>query len=216
MLGNSSERLICSLIHKFGRSGENSDADVDDYIDGLQRNVPNDFRAKGEFFVFVDECHRTQSGKLHRAMKTLLPDAVLIGFTGTPLLKSDKQRSIETFGPYIHTYKYDEAVQDEVVLDLRYEARDIDQNITSQERIDEFFDSRTSGLTDAARAQLKQRWGTLLNVESSRDRLIKIVADIVLDMDTRDRLKSGRGTPCLSPIVSILLVGSMICFRKRH
>ena len=197
VLGNSSERLICSLIHKFGRSGENSDTDVDDYIDGLQKNVPTDFRAKGEFFVFVDECHRTQSGKLHRAMKTLLPDAVLIGFTGTPLLKSDKQRSIETFGPYIHTYKYDEAVQDEVVLDLRYEARDIDQNIASQERIDEFFDSRTSGLTDAAKAQLKRRWGTLLNVESSMDRLIKIVADIVLDMDTRDRLKSGRGNAML-------------------
>ena len=100
---------------------------------------PQIFVLTVEFFVFVDECHRTQSGKLHRAMKTLLPDAVLIGFTGTPLLTSDKQRSIETFGPYIHTYKYDEAVQDEVVLDLRYEARDIDQNITSEARIDAFF-----------------------------------------------------------------------------
>lgn len=194
---DSSERLICSLIHKFGGSGETDESHIEDYAAALQQNLPQDFRAKGEFFVFVDECHRTQSGELHRAMKDLLPDAVLIGFTGTPLLKSDKQRSIETFGPYIHTYKYDEAVQDEVVLDLRYEARDIDQNITSQERIDEFFESRTRGLTDAAKAQLKRRWGTLLNVESSKDRLTKIVADIVLDMDTRDRLKSGRGNAML-------------------
>ena len=75
-------------------------------------------------------------------MKTLLPDAMLMGFTGTPLLKSDKQRSIETFGPYIHTYKYDEAVEDNVVLDLRYEARDIDQDLSSQEKIDEWFNSK--------------------------------------------------------------------------
>lgn len=197
VLRDSSERLICSLIHKFGSSEETDDSHIEEYADELQRNLPIDFRANGEFFVLVDECHRTQSGKLHRAMKKLLPDAVLIGFTGTPLLKADKQRSIEIFGPYIHTYKYDEAVQDEVVLDLRYEARNIDQDITSQERIDEFFEIKTRGLTDAAKAQLKQRWGTLLNVESSRERLKKIVADIVVDMDTRDRLKSGRGNAML-------------------
>ena len=103
------------IVHKFGGSGEigDEDADVDDYddyVEDIKRHLPDGFRARGEFFVFVDECHRTQSGKLHSAMKTLLPDAMLIGFTGTPLLKSDKQRSIETFGPYIHTYKYDEAV----------------------------------------------------------------------------------------------------------
>ena len=124
-------------------------------------------------------------------------EAVLIGFTGTPLLKSDKRRSIETFGPYIHTYRYDEAVSDGVVLDLRYEARDIDQDITSQSKIDQWFESKTSGLTDLAKAQVKQRWGTMQSVLSSQDRLQKIVADIVLDMETRDRLKSGRGNAIL-------------------
>ena len=197
MLSHSSERLVCSLVHKFGRSGEISDSDIEDYVAEIEKHRPPGFHPKGEFFVFVDECHRTQSGKLHRAMKALLSNAVLIGFTGTPLLKSDKLRSIETFGPYIHTYKYDEAVQDEVVLDLRYEVRDIDQNLTSEDRIDQFFDSKTRGLNDVVKAQLKQRWGTMLNVESSRDRLIKIVADIILDMDTRDRLKSGRGNAML-------------------
>ena len=197
MLSHSSERLVCSLVHKFGRSGEISDSDIEDYVAEIEKHRPPGFHPKGEFFIFVDECHRTQSGKLHRAMKALLSNAVLIGFTGTPLLKSDKLRSIETFGPYIHTYKYDEAVQDEVVLDLRYEVRDIDQNITSQEKIDQWFDSKTGGLTESAKAQLKQRWGTMQSLLSSRDRLEKIVADIVFDMETRDRLKSGRGNAML-------------------
>ena len=66
---------------------------------------------------------------MHDTMKELLPDAMFIGFTGTPLLKADKYTSFERFGSFIHTYKFDEAVQDGVVLDLRYEARDIDQHL---------------------------------------------------------------------------------------
>ena len=194
VLNTSDEWLIASLIHKFGASEE---GDVDKFVEDIRSHLPKDFHAKGDIFVFVDECHRTQSGKLHDAMKALLPGAMLIGFTGTPLLKSDKQRSIETFGPYIHTYKYDEAVSDGVVLDLRYEARDIDQNITSQAKIDQWFDLKTRGLTDVAKAQLKQRWGTMQRVLSARDRLEKIVADILLDMEVRDRLKSGRGNAML-------------------
>jgi hypothetical protein len=103
---------------------------------GAEAVAPKGFKAKGNLFVFVDECHRTQSGDLHQAMKALLPGAVFIGFTGTPLLKADKKKSIEIFGGYIHTYKFDEAVADGVVLDLRYEARDIDQSITSPTKID--------------------------------------------------------------------------------
>ena len=194
VLNTSDEWLIASLIHKFGAAEE---GDVDTFVEDIRSHLPKDFHAKGDIFVFVDECHRTQSGKLHEAMKELLPGAMLIGFTGTPLLKSDKQQSVETFGPYIHAYKYDEAVKDGVVLDLRYEARDIDQNITSQAKIDQWFDIKTRGLTDVAKAQLKQRWGTMRRVLSARDRLEKIVADILFDMETRDRLKSGRGNAIL-------------------
>ena len=189
-LDTGHEWLIGSLIQKFGAAEE---GDVDAFVADVRRHAPARFRAAGEVFVFVDECHRTQSGKLHEAMKELLPGAMLIGFTGTPLLKSDKQRSIELFGPYIHTYKYDEAVSDGVVLDLRYEARDVDQDLTSEDRIDRWFDSKTRGLNDVAKAQLRQRWGTMRKVLSARDRLEKIVADVLLDMETRDRLRSGRG-----------------------
>ncbi len=167
------------------------------YRRAAQKLCRTDFSAKGDLYVFVDECHRTQSGDLHEAMKALLPNAMFIGFTGTPLLKADKQKSIEVFGSYIHTYKFDEAVRDGVVLDLRYEARDIDQNITSQAKIDQWFEAKTSGLNDLARAQLKQRWGTMQAVLSSQDRLEKIVADILMDFAVRDRLLSGRGNAML-------------------
>ena len=162
----------------------------------IQSHISGDLRPPGEIFVFVDECHRTQSGKLHRAMKAILPGATLIGFTGTPLLRADKP-SIGVFGRHIHTYKYDEAVDDEVVLDLQYEARDIEQDITSETKIDQWFDSKTKGYSDLARAQLKRRWGTMRKVTSSLPRIRKIVADILMDMETRDRLKSGRGNAML-------------------
>lgn len=190
--------LIASLIHKFvGKEEGEIEGDIQGFIDEMKRSLPAGFKAKGDIYVFVDECHRTQSGELHKAMKEILPNALFIGFTGTPLLKADKQKSIEIFGKYIHTYKFDEAVRDKVVLDLRYEARDIDQSITSPSKIDQWFDSKTKGLNDVALAQLKKKWGSLQKVLSSKSRLEKIVADILMDMETKDRLQSGRGNAML-------------------
>lgn len=190
--------LVCSLVHKFGHQSEEDDtAATDDFIAEIKTSLPSDFVAKGDLYVFVDECHRTQSGKLHTAMKALLPEALFIGFTGTPLMKKDKKKSIEVFGPYIHTYKFDEAVQDGVVLDLRYEARDIDQYITKQKKVDEWFEAKTRGLSGLAKNQLKQKWGTMQKVLSSKSRLEQIVTDILLDMDTKPRLMDGRGNAML-------------------
>ncbi len=201
-LDSSENWLLCSLVHKFGRHGGKDVADTeanqatDAYIEQL-KTLPKDFEVKGNLFVFVDECHRTQSGKLHEAMKRLLPAAVFVGFTGTPLLKKDKQKSIEVFGAFIHTYKFDEAVKDGVVLDLQYEARDIDQYIRSPEKIDEWFEINTQGLTDMAKVQLKQKWGTMQKVLSSQDRLGIIVHDILKDMKLRPRLMDGHGNAML-------------------
>lgn len=200
-LNGTEESLLCSLVHKFGRAGARDSEDesgtgAKDFIAALQK-LPADFSAKGDVYVFVDECHRTQSGDLHKAMKGLLPNALFIGFTGTPLLKADKQKSIEVFGRYIHTYKFDQAVREGVVLDLRYEARDIDQSITSQNKIDQWFEAKTKGLNDIAKAQLKQKWGTMQRVLSSQSRLEKIVADVLLDMATKPRLMDGYGNAML-------------------
>ncbi|MCG2738435.1 MAG: HsdR family type I site-specific deoxyribonuclease [Candidatus Methanoperedenaceae archaeon] len=193
-LNSTTPWLLCSLIHKFGNKEE---ADYDAYIEDLKKSLPRDFRARGDIYVFIDECHRTQSGKLHEAMNKILPNALSIGFTGTPLLKKDKKKSLEVFGKYIHTYKFDEAVADKVVLDLRYEARNVDQNITSQAKIDEWLEAKTRGLTDYAKIELKKKWGTMKRVLSSQSRLEKIVADIYFDIETKDRLQNGRGNAML-------------------
>lgn len=197
-LNQTTPWLVCSLVHKFGSGEEKSATDAAaQFIKELQSKLRGSFAPKGDLFVFVDECHRTQSGELHKAMNAILPNATFIGFTGTPLLKSDKQKSIEVFGRYIHTYKFDEAVTDGVVLELRYEARDIDQHLTSQQKIDQWFEAKTRGLSDLAKTQLKRKWGTMQKVLSSQSRLEQIVKDILLDMDTKPRLMDGRGNAML-------------------
>jgi type I restriction enzyme R subunit len=190
-LGQAKPRLLCSLVHKFGRKGVD---DFDAFIEELRKQPT---KAVGELFIFVDECHRTQSGKLHKTMKAMLPGAVFIGFTGTPLLKQDKQTSLEVFGSYIHTYKFGEAVEDEVVLDLVYEARDIPQELGSPQKVDAWFEAKTKGLNDWQKAALREQWGTMQKVLSSRSRMERVVEDIVFDFGVKPRLSSERGNAML-------------------
>ena len=105
ILDKNEDAIVCSLIHKYGHNA-GSQSDIDQYRKELLKDLPKNFKAKGNIIAFIDECHRTNSGKLHEAVKVLMPDAILIGFTGTPLLKTDKKSSIETFGTItIHTYQ---------------------------------------------------------------------------------------------------------------
>jgi type I restriction enzyme R subunit len=190
-LGQASPRLLCSLVHKFGRR------DVDDFDAFIKDLEAQPSQTVGEVFVFVDECHRTQSGKLHRVMKAMMPNAVFIGFTGTPLLMKDKATSLEVFGGYIHTYKFSEGVADGVVLDLIYEARDIDQHLGSQDKIDAWFEAKTKGLNDWQREELKKQWGTMQHVLSSSSRMDRVVDDILFDFCVKPRLSSERGNAIL-------------------
>ncbi len=191
LLGQARPRLLCSLVHKFGRRDvENFDA----FIEELKAKPT---KTVGDVYIFVDECHRTQSGKLNKIMKAMIPNATFIGFTGTPLLKKDKATSLEVFGKYIHTYKFSEAVEDEVVLDLIYEARDIDQELGSQERVDAWFEAKTAGLNDWQKDELKKHWGTMQKVLSSRSRMDRVVSDIVFDFGVKPRLSSQRGNAIL-------------------
>jgi len=190
-LGQAKPRLLCSLVHKFGRK------DVDDFEAFIEQVRAQPSVTVGDVFVFVDECHRSQSGKLHRAMKAMMPNAVFIGFTGTPLLKKDRQTSFEVFGNYIHTYKFSEAVEDEVVLDLIYEARDIDQRLGAEDRIDAWFEAKTRALNDWQKDELKKKWGTMQNVLSSKSRMDRVVSDIIFDFSVKPRLSSERGNAIL-------------------
>src|SRR4029077_4718347 len=98
---------------------------------------------------------------------------------------------------YIHTYKFSEAVQDEVVLDLIYEARDIDQRLGSEDKIDAWFEAKTKGLNDWQRDELKNQWGTMQKVLSSKSRMERVVNDIVFDFSVKPRLSSQRGNAIL-------------------
>lgn len=127
----------------------------------------------------------------------MMPNAVFIGFTGTPLLKKDKATSLEVFGHYIHSYVFSDAVKDGVVLDLVYEARDIDQKLTSQESVDEWFELVSKDLNEWQKDELKKHWGTMQNVLSSESRMRKVVQNIILDFKRRRRLNDGRGNAIL-------------------
>ncbi len=179
-LSAANPRLLCALIHKF---------DLD-----LKGDPPP---IHGRFYVFVDECHRTQGGDLNKQMKRWLANAIFIGFTGTPLLRKDRKATREVFGTYIHTYKFKEAVEDKVVLDLKYEARNVPQRLTSQQAIDDWFEQATRGLNKFQRAILRKSWATMEKLMSSGERKNRIVGSIIHDFRVLPRLNSDRGTAIL-------------------
>ena len=173
-------RVLCALIHKFDPNFTGDPPPI-----------------HGRFYIFVDECHRTQNGEMHKQMKRWLTNNIFIGFTGTPLLRKDKQTTREVFGEYIHTYKFYEAVSDQVILDLKYEARTVPQRLTSPEQIDQWFEQKTKRLNSYQRAVLRQRWATMEKLMSSGERKQRIITDIIHDFGVRPRLNNDRGTAIL-------------------
>jgi len=180
-IGATTPRLLCALIHKF---------DTADLTGGPPP-------VHGRFYLFVDECHRTQGGDMNRQMKRWMEDAIFVGFTGTPLLKTDRKTTREVFGTYIHTYKFHQAVADKVVLDLKYEARDVPQRLTSQKAIDAWFTQKTRNLNNYQKALLRRRWATMEELMSSGERKQRIIADIIEDFSLKPRLNNNRGTAIL-------------------
>ena len=215
-------RVLCALIHKFGgqhnRQAARSDADrpagrrptrrprhnrqaarsdADPYAaitKALQGEPPP---SSGNFYVFVDECHRTQGGAMNKQMRHWLKNALFIGFTGTPLLRQDRATTRAVFGSYIHTYKFHQGVADKVILDLKYEAREVPQRLTRKKQIDVWFEHKTRNLNNFQAAKLKQRWATMEKLMSSKERKDRIISSIVEDFSLRPRLNSDRGTAIL-------------------
>ena len=179
-LSAAAPRLLCALLHKF-------EPDL---------SVPPP-PMHGRFYVFVDECHRTQGGDMNKQMKQWLANALFIGFTGTPLLRKDKQTTRDVFGTYIHTYKFHEAVADKVVLDLKYEARDVPQRLTSRDGIDAWFERATKALNNYQKSILRKRWATMESLMSAGERKQRIVASIIEDFGLKPRLNNDRGTAIL-------------------
>jgi type I restriction enzyme R subunit len=180
-IGATTPRLLCALIHKF------DPADLKGPAPPLH----------GRFYVFVDECHRSQGGDMNRQMKRWLQGAIFIGFTGTPLLRKDKRMTRDVFGTYIHTYKFHQGVADGVILDLKYEARDVPQRLLSSAAIDRWFERKTRGLNNFQKAIVRKRWATLEKLMSAAERKQRIIANIIEDFDFKPRLNDDRGTALL-------------------
>lgn len=152
--------VITTLVHKFEKVKN-------------QKVVIRD----GDIFVLVDESHRTQGGDLHKAMKKALPLACYIGFTGTPLLKREKN-SFAKFGGEIHRYTIDDAVKDGAVLPLLYEGRYVGQEVLDPEGLTRKFDLISRELGDEAKRDLQKKWARFERVASSEQRLELIAVDI--------------------------------------
>lgn len=180
-LGATKPNLLCALIHKF---------DTTD----LKGEPPP---IQGRFYVFVDECHRTQGGGMNKQMKRWLEGAIFIGFTGTPLLRKDRKTTREVFGTYIHTYKFHQAVADNVVLDLKYEARDVPQQLTSQGAVDRWFANATKNLNNYQKAVVRKAWANMEKLMSAGERKQRIIASIIEDFTLKPRLNNNRGTAIL-------------------
>lgn len=199
-LGDGSIQIMCTLIQKFRGTKVNDEVDEEDveaFVNELKNAVKTSVKPTGKFFVFIDEAHRTQSGSLHKYLKELLPDANFVGFTGTPIFKNEKTLSLKIFGKIIHAYKYNEAVRDEVVHDIAYEARDVDKVVSDQTKIDSYFEAKTKNLNDIAKTELKKKWASKQEVDSAKSRLGIIADDINLDMLTKPRLMTDRGNALL-------------------
>lgn len=214
-LQNPSVWLVSSLIHKFGLHSVNEDGTeykipLDKYIaklkEAIRREYPNGFALSSKnVFVFIDECHRTEGGRLHEGMREIMgKDVMLIGFTGTPLLmvdKQDKRRSIHGFkklektseykiGKFIHKYLHKQAIADGVILDLRYAARDVKKHIDEDEKDDlqKEYEQKVKGLTKEQAEIIKNRWATLEKVYTSIEPIERIANSILNDMESNPLL----------------------------
>lgn len=158
-IGKGTERIMFSLIQKFNTATKQPDC----------------FNATPDMIVLIDEGHRSQGGENHARMKQALPKAAFVAFTGTPLLKEDK--TTNKFGPIVHAYTMQRAVQDRTVTPLLYEERipDLDVN---ERAIDSWFDRITEGLTDQQKTDLKRKFAKKGQVYGADDRIHLIALDI--------------------------------------
>jgi type I restriction enzyme R subunit len=172
-IGTGSERIIFTLLQKFNSATK----------------LPECKNTSDKIIVLVDEGHRSQGGENHERMRQALPNAAFIAFTGTPLLKEDKTRN--KFGPILHAYTMQDAVEDGAVTPLVYEERRpvVDINDAA---IDAWFDKITTGLSDSQKSDLKQKYSSRGQIYGAANRIDLIAYDIAIHfMENFAKLKLG-------------------------
>ena len=129
-----------------------------------------------DVFILVDESHRSNYGLMATKMRSVFPNACYIGFTGTPLMKKEKN-TMAKFGKLIHKYTIQDGVNDKAIVPLIYEGRFVDQNV-DEENIDLWFEETTKRLTDAQKQDLARKWSSIRRLTSTDDRIKRIALDI--------------------------------------
>lgn len=158
-IGKGTERITFTLVHKFNTASK----------------LPECRNESADMIVLVDEGHRSHGGETHERMKKALPQAAYIAFTGTPLLKDEKTSN--KFGPIVHAYTMQRAVDDETVAPLLYEERVPELDI-NEDAVNRWFDKITSNLSDAQRSDLKRKFAKKGAIYGAANRIELIAWDI--------------------------------------
>lgn len=159
LIQNDKADVITSIINKFN-TVESS---------GLKAE-------SGDIFILVDESHRSNYGELATKMRRVFPNACYIGFTGTPLMKKEKN-TMAKFGKLIHKYTITDGVNDRAIVPLIYEGRFVEQKV-DEENIDLWFEEMTKRLTEKQQKDLKNKWSSLKRLNSTSARIKRIALDI--------------------------------------
>lgn len=163
-IGHGTERITFSLVQKFNTASK----------------LPECKNESADLIVLVDEGHRSQGGETHERMRRALPRAAYIAFTGTPLLKNEK--TANKFGPIVHAYSMQRAVEDETVAPLLYEERVPELDI-NQEAVNRWFDKITAPLTLAQSSDLKRQFASKRAIYGAANRIELIAWDIATHFD---------------------------------
>lgn len=159
LLGSGKADVVTTIINKFNTAEKLE-----------HRNLSRDV------FLLVDESHRSNYGLLATKMRTVFPNACYIGFTGTPLMKSEKN-TMARFGRLIHKYTIKDGVDDGAIVPLIYEGRFVEQNV-DEANIDLWFKQTTKRLTEAQREDLSRKWSSIRRLTSTDARIRRIALDI--------------------------------------
>lgn len=159
LINDNSADIVTTLVHKFDTA--------------KAKQEPVESR---DIFILVDESHRTQYGELHLKMKNVFPNACYLGFTGTPLMKKEKNTMIR-FGKLIHKYTIADGVRDKAIVPLLYEGKMVDQSV-NQKAIDNRLEMITRHLNDKQKEEVENKWSKFERIASSNQRISLIAFDI--------------------------------------
>ncbi len=161
LLQNVAEVIITTTVNKFETAARGRTKIKDDHI-----------------YLFIDESHRSHTGEFHNMMNEVLPNAIKIGFTGTPLLKKDKNNTYRKFGRLIgKAYRFEDGIRDKVIVPLVYDGRYIPQQVTN-EKINEYLQNILGPLTEPQKEDMRQKWSRFIPLAQTVQRLNMIAFDI--------------------------------------